>query len=102
MAFRVIVTEPALADIDETTSFMAGESRQAAKNWFDGIWIAFESLKEMPSRYSALPGLEAGFVYLSMPYCSHRILYRVDQANNVVYIVRVYHFARKPLNPGDI
>lgn len=43
-----------------------------------------------------------GGPYRSLPYFSHRIVYRVDDQNAQVYVVRVYHSARRPLEEENV
>ena len=43
-----------------------------------------------------------GKPYRSAQHYSHRLIYRIDEEASIVYVVRLYHGARKPLEPEDI
>jgi len=56
MAFSVIVTETAEADIDDAASSIAQESNAAASRWIAGLGTLLSALQEMPFRYFGHPG----------------------------------------------
>lgn len=61
------------------------------------------SLQEMPGRFPVIPEAEElGLPYRSALHHSHRVIFRVDAEKNTVYVVRVYHGARRPLTPEDV
>lgn len=103
MAFRVLLSAPAERDIEETVEFMVTNSPEAASKWLNGLQESLASLEEMPLRHALIPEAAIlGKPYRSLPYVSHRIVYRVDDQSAQVYIVRVYHGARKPLEEEDV
>ncbi len=103
MAFRVILTDPAFVDVEEAANFIWAESPVNARRWLADFWWAVDSLKEFPFRHALIPEADAiGIPYRSLPVHSHRLVYRVDEERSVVYVVRVYHGARKPLKLEDI
>lgn len=57
MAFRVDVTEPALADSEEYVRFIREVRREpeAAERWFRGLVDAVYSLEEFPDRCPPIP-----------------------------------------------
>lgn len=102
MTFRVIVTDPAFADIEEAADYIWLDSPGSARRWLSDCWQAIDTLKELPLRNPMIP--EAGL--LGLPYRSlllhaHRLIYRVDEERALVYLVRVYHSARKALATED-
>lgn len=98
MAYKVLLSAPAERDIEEAVEFIAANSTEVASKWLSGLQEAIQTLEEMPARHALIP--EAGMIgvpYRSLPYFSHRVIYRLDEANAQVFVVRVYHGARKPL-----
>ena len=103
MAFSVEITDPARDDIDDAVTFIAQKSRPAARKWKTELQSLILSLQEMPGRFAVIPeAAEMGMLYRSAPHRSHRVIFRVDEQKNTVYVVRVYHGARHPLTDEDI
>ena len=102
MTFKVIVSDPACVDMEEAADFIWSESPGNARRWLAECWQYIHSLSEMPFRHALIPeAVEIGLPYRSLPFGSHRLIYRVDEQLLVVYVVRVYHAARKPLTSSD-
>lgn len=102
MAFKVVSTPEAESDVREVIAYISKQSTVATAKWLMGFEDVLENLNEFPLRF--MPFLEeesSDNLYRSCLYYSHRIIYRVDEANKVVYIVRVYHVARTPLRLSD-
>jgi len=71
--------------------------------WYDGLIQAIESLSEMPERFALITESKRLKRSLrAIPYKPHRIIYEIDDLHEIVYIVRLHHFARKPLNMKDL
>ena len=103
MAFRVVVTQKAQLDIDEHTQYIAEDSPTAAARWKAELQDLILSLDEMPSRFSIIPESERlKLPYRSALHYSHRVIFRVDEAANTVYVSRVYHGFRKPINRREM
>jgi len=103
MAFKIALAEAAFRDIDEATAFIAHDSPDQARAWLAGIFPIIDSLQSLPKRYAVIPEAAALARELrSVHYHSHRIVYEVDESAQTVYIVRVYHGARRPLSSGDL
>jgi plasmid stabilization system protein ParE len=103
MTFRVIVTDPAFADIEEAADYIWTESPGNARRWLSDCWRAIDTLKEMPHRNAVIPEADLlGLPYRSLPLHAHRLIYRIDEERSVVYIVRLYHGARRPLTIEDV
>ena len=74
-----------------------------AQKWFNDLFIALESIREFPERHAVISESDQLKKNLrSFHHHSHRVIYEVQAKVNVVYIVRVYHGARKPLTQMDI
>ena len=102
MAFRVDITELALADIASYVSFLRDEKKEpeAAERWFRGLLMAIYSLEETPERFLTIPESRffRGQIVRHQIYHSHRIVYEVDTKSKVVTVHRVYHGARRRLS----
>ena len=103
MAFSVEITDPARDDIDNSVAFIAQKSQSAARKWKTELQALILSLQEMPGRFAVIPeATDLGIPYRSAPHHSHRVVFRIDELNNTVYVVRVYHGSRRPLSSEDI
>ncbi len=103
MAFSVEITDPARDDIDDAVMFIAQKSQSAARKWKTELQALILSLQEMPGRFAVIPeATELEMPYRSAPHHSHRVIFRVDEPKNTVYVVRVYHGSRRPLSSEDI
>jgi plasmid stabilization system protein ParE len=103
MAFRIEFARSAELDIIELVDYIAGDSPPMAKKWFDELFASLETLRELPLRHALIP--EANDLkreLRSIHHYSHRIVYEVQAAENCVYIVRIYHGARRALTAKDI
>lgn len=102
MAYKVVSTKPAESDVEEIFNYIAQDSPEAALKWWFGFWEKIKRLGDLPFRFALIPEIEsAGHPYRSCVYHSHRIIYRIDETNKTVYILRVYHSAREPLTQDD-
>ena len=103
MAYKVILSDPAVVEVEEVVEFICADSREKARLWLSDFWWSVDTLKELPLRQPLIPEAESmGIPYRSFPLYSHRVIYRVDEEQGIVYIVRVYHSARRPLKPDDV
>ena len=103
MAFDVEITDPARDDIDDAVAFLTRTSSAAARQWKTALQALILSLREMPGRFAVIAEAEElGLPYRSALHHSHRVIFRIDEAKNTVYVVRVYHGGRHPLSRGDI
>lgn len=105
MAFRVDITEPALADAEEYVTFIREVRKEpvAAERWFRGLVAAIDSLEELPEQWALIPEahrFEQEIRHLI--YFSHRIIFHVDHENQRVVVYRIYHGARKRLRAKDV
>jgi len=103
MAFRIEIAQPAIDDIDEAVAFIAQDSPSDAAKWKAGLEKLIFSLRDMPTRYPIIPeAIDLQRSYRSVIHHSHRVVFRIDDEIGVVYVVRVYHGARRPLTEGDV
>lgn len=103
MAFDIEITDPARDDIDDAVTFIAQNSPAAARKWKTALQALILSLQEMLGRFAIIAEAgELGLPYRSTPHHSHRVIFRIDEEKNTVFVVRVYHGARRPLSHEDI
>jgi plasmid stabilization system protein ParE len=103
MVFRVEITDPARDDIDSATAYIAQDSPSAAQKWMSGLDNLIQSLEAMPERYPVIPeSIGMTRSYRGAVYHSHRVIFRIDEEQNVVYVIRLYHGARRPLTDHDL
>ena len=103
MAFKVTLALPAAEDIAQSVEFLNAHSSSAARQWLDEIQNAVESLQEMPLRAPKIPESRSfNLDYRHLIHKAHRIIFRVDEATNTVFVVRVYHSSRAPLGTQDL
>jgi plasmid stabilization system protein ParE len=103
MDFSVEMSDPAKPDIDEAFAYIAQDSFEAAVKWCAGLDALILSLEDMHHRFALIPEATAlRTQYRSALYHSHRIVYRIEEAKHSVFVVRVYHGARRPLTRQDL
>jgi plasmid stabilization system protein ParE len=98
LAYKVEITDAALAEAEEYVQFILKQSNddQAALNWRDGLIEAITSLQNLPGRCPLVPEQRHFAVELhQLLYASHRIIFRIEPG--LVTVVRIYHAARKPI-----
>lgn len=107
MKFRVILTEPAAAAIEESAVWWARErSVEQASRWYDGIRAAIASLDEHPERCPPAAEddqfpydlRELHFGLGSRP--THRVVFTIVKQHVVVLADR--HAAQRYLRPRDV
>jgi len=103
MVFRVEVTARAEVDIAEAVDCIAADSPTRARTWLAGLIASFELLQNLPTRHDLIaeaPRLRRDL--RSIQHHSHRVVYEVDEVASTVFIVRIYHGARRSLGPKDL
>ncbi len=103
MEFEVRLTEAAKLDLFEVLEYIAKDWERNSSKWYQEFLIAASMLSEMPERFPKVPESDSMRVdYRSFNHYSHRVIYRVDTLEKIVFIVRIYHEARRPLNQTDL
>jgi len=104
LAYRVRITESALADARDYVRFIRDvkQEPEAADRWYRGLAAAVVSLEESPSRCPLIPESAQFTAQLRhLIYYSHRIIFQTEESTATVHVVRVYHGARRALRPED-
>ena len=103
MAYRVEISDPAARDIDEALSYILRDSLSAAKSWHSDLTELLDLIADLPTRFGAMAEAKSlKLPYRSVMHHSHRVIYRIDDEAQVVYVVRVYHSARRSLRRRDL
>lgn len=105
LAYDVKITDSALLDAQEYVQFIQYKKREprAAERWFHDLLSAIFSLEELPSRYGLIPeASEFSFELRHLIVHSHRIIYRIDEADKSVKILRIYHGSCRRIRPADL
>ena len=101
MAYRIIFTEPASADIEDAYRYLRRRNPVAARSIVRGIYERSQILADHPESGSALgddfdPQLPRNLVYRQW-----WIVYRRVPADELILILRVWHTARGPVELKD-
>ncbi len=103
MAYRVIVMPAAQRDLEEHADLIADDSKRRAQRWLLGAWEKIFALSENPNRFSVIAeSEELGTELRDVIHSSHRIVYRVRDADAVVAVIRVWHMSRHVLMNTDL
>lgn len=105
LAYDVKITDSAVLDAEEYVSYIQFQKREpeAAEQWLRGLISAILSLNELPSRYTLIPeGKRFPFELRQLVFHSHRIVYHIDEAKQMVTVLRIYHGSRRRLRRADI
>lgn len=105
MAFRVDITDAALADAEDFVEYVRSEKSDliGAERWWNGLLDALFSLEQHPGRGSLVveEALRARRLR-QIRYESHRIIFDVDEPREVVRVLRIYHGSRRELRQIDV
>jgi len=105
LAFRVDITEAALADAEDFVEYIRGEKKDTvgAERWWNGLLEALFSLERSPGRGSLV--VEAPLRVRGLRqilYHSHRIVFELDDQHAIVRVLRIYHGSRRGLRQSDV
>ncbi len=110
MTYRVVTTSRVDREIGQITQwyFERSGSEKVADKWFFGIQAAISTLIENPDRLPLAPESRAfPFDVFELHYVSgrrktHRVLFRIGEADSLVQVIGVRHSAQRDLTPDDI
>jgi toxin ParE1/3/4 len=103
MAYSVSITYAAEADIWAAVDYISESAPARAEQWFRGLVSEIQGLSDMPSLYSYAPEADD----LSVPlrhfhYYSHRVIFLIRDETTEVFVLRVWHSARKAIEIGQL
>ena len=101
MPYRLIVSKEAHHDIDEIAAYITNElhNTQAANNFLSDIGRSYCHILENPFMYNLCSDErlhEKGYRKVVIKH--YLVLYRVNEANKSVYVIRVVYSARDYAN----
>jgi plasmid stabilization system protein ParE len=105
LAFRVDITDAALADAEDFVEYVRLEKRDAvgAERWWNGLLDALFALEQQPGRGSLVAEAALRTRRLrQILYQSHRIVFDLDDKGKVVRVLRIYHASRRELRRRDV
>lgn len=110
MAYRVLISDEALSDLDSITGFIKEHgSADLARKWLQGVLEAIGALSSMPERCSLAP--EAADVGAPVRLLLHgrrnrafQIFFLIVESKKdpSVRVLHVRHWARRPLAADDL
>ncbi len=100
ITYQVIITEPAEKDLEELLEYIVEKSSyQSAAKVKRSILDAIAALAEMPERHGPIKEVEQGknIIYRRVIINKkYRIMYRIEETDKDVYVVRILHEKRGP------
>ncbi|MGB6065008.1 MAG: type II toxin-antitoxin system RelE/ParE family toxin [Desulfomonilaceae bacterium] len=93
MAFKLIWSPSAELDLKDIALFIAEDSPSAAQRFVRGVFQVVERLADFPESGRIVPEFDDPAIREVIRRPS-RIVYKIDRAEGVVEIVRVWHAAR--------
>jgi len=93
MGFKIVFTQPAIADLEGLVSFIGRDNPQAAERFGYEIFAKAEKLDAFPLLGRVVPEFKVANLreIIHRPY---RIVYRVRENQQLIEILRVWHAAR--------
>ena len=93
MDFKVFLSEDALSDLERIVAYIAPHNPVAAEGMGNRLLDAALSLCTFPERGRVVPEFQRPELR-EIVFRSYRIIYRVNNAEKAVEIVRLWHGAR--------
>ena len=95
-SYRVIVSPRAFSDLDAILDYVTLRSPANARRVIDRLWEAMHGLARLPRRYRVVSGpRQPGRSVRRMPGSNYLVYYRIDDQQQVVRILSVWHGARR-------
>jgi toxin ParE1/3/4 len=93
MAFRIVWTSSAREDLKAVVTYIKADNPKAAESFGFRLIKEAESVTEFPRRGRMVP--EQSDPLIREVICSpYRIVYKLDEQNQIIYVVRIWHSAR--------
>jgi toxin ParE1/3/4 len=93
MGFKVVFTDPAVADLRSITEYISRDNQIAAEEHGFAIISKTENLANFPYLGRSVPEFKIATIR-ELIYRAYRIVYRVNEQNQLVEILRVWHAAQ--------
>jgi plasmid stabilization system protein ParE len=93
MGFQVFLSKDALSDLERIVAYIAPHNPVAARRLGDDLLDAAFSLSNMPGRGRMVPEFRRPELR-EVVVRSHRVIYRIQENEECLEIVRFWHAAR--------
>jgi len=100
MDYRIVWSKTALADLHDLVRYISSDNRPAARQFGDRIVSKVDNLKPFPRLGRIVPEYRDNRVreVILTPY---RIIYELDDEQNALSVLRIWHRARgEPEQPS--
>jgi toxin ParE1/3/4 len=93
MGFQIVITKPAIADLEALVAFIGRDNPEAAERFGYELIDKAENLRTFPFLGRVLPEFKTENLreVIHRPY---RIIYRVQEDRKLIEVLRVWHAAR--------
>ena len=93
MGFKIVITKPAIADLEHLVSFISRDKPKAGEQFGFELVEKAMSLVEHPFLGRVVPEFKIDRLreVIHRPY---RIIYRVHEKQKIIEILRIWHAAR--------
>jgi len=105
MTYRVEMSPGAGQDLLAEARYIAESSKslEVAQAWFDGMRQAVMALSDQPRSFALARENDVFDIEVRQRvYKSHRILFTVHDASQVVLVHRIWHAARDNASPSEL
>lgn len=94
--YLTLISKRAAADLEGIHAYVEHDSDQNAAHLIGTLFMAMETLGELPHRYPVHSGVrQPGRVVRRMPVGNYLVYYRIDEPTKAVQILHVRHAARR-------
>jgi plasmid stabilization system protein ParE len=93
MDFKVLISDDALRDLERIVAYIAPHNPVAAERIGNQLIDAALSLRKLPARGRIVPEFERPELH-EIIFRSYRVIYRLNEVEKFVEIVRFWHGAR--------
>jgi toxin ParE1/3/4 len=84
---KLVWSPLAIARAAEAAAFIAGDKREAAHRWLEGLFRSVDRLQRFPRSGRVLPEIGSP-EYREIPYRSHRVIYKVQKSTISILTIR--------------
>jgi len=101
--YEVRVAESARRDIRDIARYIAEEHPDGARRWLNTIWDAMLDLGALPRRAARAPqSAHLDYEVRRRVVSEHLVFFTIDEAAQIVYVLRVWPARRQPLEPDEL
>src|SRR5205814_4484337 len=103
MTYDVIITPAAENDISLAFDYIQARSPLNAERWLRGMYRLIRKLELFPGRCGRAREAETlGVDLRQIVFKSHRIIFRIEQKERIVRVIRVRHGAQGGLSKPEL